>query len=107
MVGGGRSVWDMFCERPGAINDASNGDVACDHFNRYKEDSALMKELGIPNYRLSISWPRVMPEGVGAVDQKGLAFYDKLVDELLENGIQPHVTLFHWDLPYELYLKGG
>ncbi len=106
-VGGGRSVWDMFCERPGAISDRSNGDVACDHYNRYKEDVALMKELGIPNYRMSIAWPRVIPDGVGKVNAEGLAFYDKLIDELLESGIQPHVTLFHWDLPYELYLKGG
>jgi len=106
-VGGGRSVWDMFCERPGAINDNSNGDVACDHYNRYKEDCAMMKELGVPNYRLSISWPRVIPNGVGSIDPKGLAFYDQLLDELLENGVQPHVTLFHWDFPYELYLKGG
>ncbi len=106
-AGGGRSVWDMFCERPGAISDGTNGDAACDHFNRYREDAALMKELGIPNYRLSISWPRVMPDGTGAVSAEGLAFYDRLLDELLANGVQPHVTLFHWDLPYELYLRGG
>ena len=106
-VGGGRSVWDMFCERPGAISDRSNGDVACDHYNRYKEDVALMKELGIPNYRMSIAWPRVIPDGVGKVNAEGLAVYDKLIDELLESGIRPLVTLFHWDLPYELYLKGG
>jgi len=106
-VGGGRSVWDMFCERPGAISDQSNGDVACDHFNRYREDAAMMKTLGIPNYRLSISWPRVIPDGVGKVSEEGLAFYDRLLDELLANGVQPHVTLFHWDMPYELYLKGG
>lgn len=106
-VGGGRSVWDMFCERPGAINDASNGDVACDHYNRYREDVMLMSELSIPNYRLSISWPRVIPDGTGKVSPEGLAFYDRLVDELLGNGIRPHATLFHWDLPYELYLRGG
>jgi beta-glucosidase len=106
-AGGGRSVWDMFCERPNAIGDASNGDVACDHFNRYREDVALMSELGIPNYRMSIAWPRVIPGGVGPTSQEGLGFYDRLVDELLAKGIQPHVTLFHWDLPYELYLRGG
>lgn len=106
-VGGGRSVWDMFCEKPGAIYDGSNGDVACDHFNRYEGDVAMMSGLGIPNYRLSISWPRVMPDGVGKVSEEGLAFYDRLLDELLAKGVQPHVTLFHWDLPYELYLKGG
>ena len=97
----------MFCERPGAISDGSNGDVACDHYNRYREDASLMKELGIPNYRLSISWPRVIPQGTGSVNPEGLAFYDRLLDELLANGVQPHITLFHWDLPYELYLKGG
>jgi len=97
----------MFCERPGAIHDRSNGDIACDHFNRYREDVGLMRDLGIPNYRLSISWPRVMPEGTGRVSQEGLAFYDRLLDELLAKGIQPHLTLYHWDLPYELHLKGG
>ncbi len=106
-VGGGFSVWDMFCRRPGAISDASNGDVACDHFNRFREDVALMKSLGIPNYRMSISWPRVIPNGTGKVDESGLEFYDQLVDELLAAGIQPHITLYHWDTPYELYLRGG
>jgi len=97
----------MFCERPGAIGDGSNGDVACDHYNRYSEDVSLMKELGIPNYRLSLSWPRIIPDGIGKVSQEGLAFYDRLLDELIANGVRPHVTLYHWDLPYELYLKGG
>ncbi|MDX2065041.1 MAG: GH1 family beta-glucosidase [Fimbriimonadaceae bacterium] len=106
-VGGGRSVWDMFCERPGAINDGSNGDVACDHYHRYREDVALMQQLGVPNYRLSISWPRVIPGGVGSASPEGLGFYDRLVDELLTAGIQPWVTLYHWDTPYELYLRGG
>lgn len=106
-VGGGRSVWDMFCERPGAVHDQSNGGVACDHYNLYREDAALMKDLGIPNYRLSISWARIMPDGIGAVSDAGLSFYDRLLDELLANGVQPHVTLFHWDMPYEIYLKGG
>lgn len=104
---GGRSVWDMFCERPGAIQDASNGAVACDHFNLYKEDVALMAELGVPHYRLSLAWPRIIPGGVGNVSQSGLDFYDRLLDELTAKGIQSHVTLYHWDLPYELYLKGG
>jgi len=106
-AGGGSSVWDMFCRRPGAISDGSNGDVACDHYNRYQEDVGLMKSLGIPNYRLSVSWPRVIPGGVGKISEEGLGFYDRLLDDLLGKGIQPHVTLFHWDLPYELYLKGG
>jgi beta-glucosidase len=106
-VGGGHSVWDMFCKRPGKIQDASNGDIACDHYNRYKEDVALMKELGVPNYRMSISWPRVMPTGTSLVDEKGLDFYDKLIDELLANGVKPHVTLYHWDTPWDVYLRGG
>jgi len=106
-AGGGRSVWDMFCERPGAIADGSSGEVACDHHRRFREDVALMRELGIPNYRLSVAWPRVIPGGVGPVHAEGLDFYDQLVDALLAAGIQPHVTLFHWDLPYELYLRGG
>lgn len=107
MAGGGSSVWDMFCERPGAIADHSNGSVACDHYHRYREDAALMKELGIPNYRCSVSWPRVIPDGIGKVSLEGLGFYDRLLDELLANGVQPHLTLFHWDLPYDLYLRGG
>ncbi|AIE84027.1 beta-glucosidase [Fimbriimonas ginsengisoli Gsoil 348] len=106
-AGGGRSVWDMFCDRPGKIHDASSGAVACDHVHRYREDVALMRELGIPHYRFSISWPRVMPEGTGRIDPEGLAFYDRLIDELLAAGVQSHVTLFHWDLPYDLYLRGG
>ena len=75
-VGGGHSVWDMFCQRPGKILDGSNGDVACDHFNRYREDAALMKELGVPNYRMSIAWPRVIPDGTGEISAAGLDFYD-------------------------------
>ncbi len=106
-VGGGMSVWDMFCRREGAISDGSNGDVACDHYNRYAEDAALMQTLGIPNYRMSISWPRVLPAGKGKVSEEGLGFYDRLVDELLARGVQPHATLFHWDYPYELYCEGG
>lgn len=104
---GGASVWDMFCRRPGAISDGSNGDVACDHFHRWKEDVALMRELGIPNYRLSLAWPRIIPDGTGAVSEDGLSFYDRLVDELLASGITPHVTLYHWDTPYALHLRGG
>jgi beta-glucosidase len=106
-AGGGKSVWDMFCARPGVISDGSNGDVACDHFNRFREDVRLMADLGIPNYRLSLSWPRILPEGTGRVDESGLAFYDRLIDELLANGITPWVTLFHWDEPYALYQRGG
>jgi beta-glucosidase len=107
IVGGGKSVWDMLCSRPGAIFEGNTGNVACDHYNRYKEDVALMKDLGIKNYRLSISWPRVLPNGTGKISAEGIAFYDNLIDSLLEAGIDPYVTLFHWDYPYELYCKGG
>lgn len=106
-AGGGESVWDMFCRRPGKIHGGESGKVACDHYRRFREDAKLWGELGFAHYRLSISWPRVMPAGTGTVHADGLAFYDQLVDALLENGIQPHVTLFHWDFPYELYLRGG
>jgi beta-glucosidase len=101
------SVWDMFCRKPGAIRNGENGDVACDHYHRFKEDVALMKQIGLKAYRLSIAWPRLIPAGTGKVNPKGLAFYEALVDELLSAGIQPYVTLFHWDFPYELYLRGG
>lgn len=104
---GGLSVWDMHCRRPGAIFDGSSGDVACDHYNRYREDVALMRDLGIQGYRFSISWPRVLPDGTGAINTAGLDFYDRLVDELLAANITPWATLFHWDLPYELYCRGG
>jgi beta-glucosidase len=106
-VGGGRSVWDMFCKRPGATHEGANGDIACDHYNLWPQDIALMAELGIKSYRFSISWPRVMPGGVGRVDQSGLDFYDRLVDGLVNAGITPFVTLFHWDFPYDLYCRGG
>ena len=105
--GKGASVWDMFCRKPGVIRNGENGDVACDHYHRFKEDVALMKQIGLKAYRLSISWPRLIPAGTGQVNPAGLAFYDALVDELLSAGIQPYVTLFHWDFPYELYLRGG
>jgi len=105
--GRGPSVWDMFCRKDGAIFSGHNGDVACDHYHRWRQDVALIKEMGLKAYRLSISWPRVLPDGVGLVNEKGLAFYDQLIDALLEAGITPFVTLFHWDYPYELYCRGG
>jgi len=95
--GKGRSVWDMLVRRPGAVLNGDTGDVACDRYHRYREDVAIMKEIGLKGYRFSVSWPRVLPEGVGRVNDKGLAFYDRLVDELLAAGIAPFVTLFHWD----------
>lgn len=105
--GKGPSVWDEFCRRPGAIADASSGDVACDHYARYREDVGLMAELGLNAYRFSISWPRVLPKGDGSPNEAGLAFYDRLVDALLEHGIRPFATLFHWDLPLALHERGG
>jgi len=105
--GKGPSVWDMFCRKPGAIWQGQNGDVACDHYHLWRDDIRLMKELGIKAYRFSISWPRVIPDGTGRVNPKGMDFYSNLVDALLEAGIEPWVTLFHWDYPLALYHKGG
>ena len=105
--GKGLSVWDMMCRWPGKVWEGNTGEVSCDHYHRYQEDARLMGEIGLKAYRLSISWPRVLPQGTGPVDEQGLAFYDQLVDALLENGVQPWVTLFHWDYPYALYCRGG
>ncbi|MGZ4448159.1 MAG: GH1 family beta-glucosidase [Nocardioides sp.] len=105
--GRGPSVWDTFAARPGAIHDGSTGEVACDHYHRFPEDVALMKELGTGGYRFSLSWPRIQPTGSGAPNAKGLDFYDRLIDALLEAGQQPMVTLFHWDLPQALEDDGG
>lgn len=105
--GRGLSVWDVFAHEPGRIFNNDTGDVACDHYHRYKEDVALMREVGLQAYRFSISWPRVLPAGTGKVNAAGLDFYDRLVDELLAAGIVPYATLFHWDFPYDLYCRGG
>lgn len=105
--GKGLSVWDVCCQASRFVKNGDNGEVACDHYHRYKEDVQIMKEIGLQAYRMAISWPRVMPEGEKVVNEKGLAFYDRLVDELLKNGITPYITLFHWDYPYDLYKKGG
>jgi beta-glucosidase len=101
------SIWDTFAHTPGRIDDGTNGDIACDHYHRWPEDVALMRELGVDAYRLSISWPRVLPDGDGAVNPAGIAFYDRLVDGLLDAGIRPFVTLYHWDLPQVLQDRGG
>ena len=103
----GPSVWDMFCKEQGRILNNASGDIACDHYHRYREDVALMKELGYKAYRFSIAWPRIIPEGSGIVNEKGLDFYDRLVDSLKEVGITPYATLFHWDYPYALFRQGG
>ncbi|MCL2700919.1 MAG: GH1 family beta-glucosidase [Phycisphaerae bacterium] len=105
--GKGPSVWDMLCRKPGASWRGQVGDVACDHYRRYREDIAIMKRLGVRASRFSVSWPRVLPAGVGAVNDKGLDFYDRLVDEYLAAGIEPWLTLFHWDYPLALYHRGG
>src|SRR3989475_1793164 len=104
--GKGPSIWDTFCRRPGAISTGETGDIACDHYHRWREDVGLLRGLGCNAYRLSISWPRVLPVGSGAVNEAGLAFYDRLIDELLANGVRPFVTLYHWDLPQALQGKG-
>ena len=101
--GKGLSIWDVYSHIPGKIKEEHNGDVACDHYHRYKEDVALMKELGTKVYRFSVSWARVLPNGVGEVNQKGIDFYNNLIDELLAAGITPCLVLFHWDYPYELF----
>jgi beta-glucosidase len=105
--GRGRSIWDTFAHTPGKIADHSNADRANDHYHRYKEDVRLIRELGVRAYRFSIAWPRVFPEGTGAPNPAGLDFYDRLLDELLANGIEPFATLFHWDLPQALQDKWG
>lgn len=105
--GRGLSIWDTFCRQPGKIWQGQNGDVAADHYHRWREDVGLMAELGLKAYRFSIAWPRVLPQGSGPVNAPGLDFYDRLVDALLEKGITPFPTLFHWDLPQALQDKGG
>ncbi len=105
--GRGRSVWDTFCAAPGRVKDGSTGAEACDHYHRWAEDVALMKECGLDGYRFSIAWPRVVTTGSGAVNPRGIAFYDRLVDALLEAGVAPMATLFHWDLPQPLEDAGG
>lgn len=105
--GKGRNIWDDFCDIPGKIEDGSSGAVAIDHYHRYREDVALMKELGIAVYRFSLSWARILPDGTGRVNQKGIDFYNNLINELIANGIEPYITLYHWDYPSALMAKGG
>jgi beta-glucosidase len=105
--GRGASIWDTFCARPGAIAGGDTGAVACDHYHRYPEDIDLMADLGLGAYRFSVAWPRIQPDGAGAVNQKGLDHYRRVVDRLLERGIVPYLTLYHWDLPQALEDRGG
>lgn len=105
--GKGLSIWDVFCRTEGHIRDGSSGDVACDHYRLYESDVALMAELGIKAYRFSISWARIMPDGRGKINPNGIDFYKRLLACLEKHGITPFVTLYHWDLPYELHKRGG
>ena len=105
--GRGESIWDRFSATPGKILDGSSGTVACDHYHRWRDDVGLMRDLGVTAYRFSVAWPRVLPKGRGPINRSGLAFYDRLVDALLEAGITPFVTLYHWDLPQALQDEGG
>jgi beta-glucosidase len=105
--GKGESIWDRFSHTPGKVLNGDTGDVACDHYHRYRDDIALMRAVNLHAYRFSISWPRVIPSGKNIVNPKGLDFYDRVVDALLEAGIEPYATLYHWDLPQALQERGG
>jgi beta-glucosidase len=105
--GAGPSNWHRFSHTPGRTQDGDTGDVACDHYRRWADDIELMRDLGLRAYRFSIAWARILPEGMGAVNRAGLDFYARLVDRLLERGIQPCITLYHWDLPAALDDRGG
>lgn len=105
--GRGETIWDRFCSVPGNVLNGADGKVACDHYHRYAEDVKLMKSMGIQAYRFSIAWSRILPNGYGEVNQKGIDFFSRLIDALLEAGIEPYVTLYHWDLPQALQDIGG
>lgn len=105
--GKGESIWDRFSHTPGRVHNGETGDIACDHYHRYREDIALMRQIGLKAYRFSVSWPRVLPEGYGKVNPPGLDFYDRLVDALCAANIEPFLTVHHWDYPQALYDKGG
>ena len=105
--GRGESIWDRFSHTPGMIENGDTGDIACDHYHRWREDLDLMQEVGLKAYRFSVAWPRIFPEGGGTLNQRGLDFYARLVDELLERDIAPVVTLYHWDLPQALETRLG
>ena len=105
--GKGVSIWDTFVRQPGTILDGESGDVACDSYRRWRDDLQLLRDLGVDSYRFSIAWPRVLPFGRGELNEAGLAYYERMIDDLLEAGIEPTVTLFHWDLPQALQDRGG
>lgn len=105
--GKGLNIWDVFASQKGNIFDDHTPEQACDHYHHWKEDVASMKAMGLKAYRFSISWARILPDGTGRINQKGIDFYNKLINELVANGIEPYITLFHWDLPYALHLQGG
>lgn len=105
--GRGLTIWDVFSQQPGHTVGNRTGDIACDHYHRFREDVCLMKELGLKAYRFSVCWSRIFPDGTRCINKAGVQFYSDLIDCLLENGIEPYVTLFHWDLPYAIHKKGG
>ena len=105
--GRGKSIWDVFCHTPGKVRDGDTGDVACDHYHRWPEDVELLARGGFKAYRFSTAWPRILPAGSGAVETRGLDFYDRLVDGLVARGITPWLCLYHWDLPQALQEQGG
>ncbi|MFX1503492.1 MAG: GH1 family beta-glucosidase [Promethearchaeota archaeon] len=105
--GKGENVWDLICHSTKKVQNGDTGDVACDHYHRFKEDIQIMKEMGLKAYRFSVSWPRIFPSGTGTINNKGINFYDNLINELLANGIEPVLTLYHWDLPLSLQEIGG
>ena len=105
--GRGESIWDRFCATEGKVANGENGDIACDHYNLFAEDVALMKSLGVSTYRFSLAWPRLFPNGDKQREQRGFDFYNRLIDELIANDITPVITLYHWDLPQKLEDKGG
>lgn len=101
------SIWDAFSHTPGRVRGRDTGDVACDHYHRFEEDLSIAADLGVDVYRFSLAWPRIIPDGVGAVNEKGIDFYDRLVDTILAKGLKPYATLYHWDLPINLHGRGG
>jgi beta-glucosidase len=105
--GKAESIWDRFSHTPGTTEGGDTGDVACDHYHRWRSDVDLMRDLGLNAYRFSIAWPRILPSGRGTVNQAGVDFYSRLVDALLEARIEPYLTLYHWDLPQSLQDEGG